>query len=80
MLQRASLVLVMSEAHLRALQPMISETPVSLLAEYAEGVREEVPDPFGGDLEAYRRSFQLLRRWVASGLGRFQRGFESERI
>jgi hypothetical protein len=53
---------------------------VFLLAEYAEGVMEDIPDPFGEDLQAYRSSLFHIRRLVERALQRFQRGLESERI
>lgn len=80
LLQQASLVLVMGEGHRQQVRDLQPGTPVYLLADYAEGSPEEVPDPFGGDLQAYRRSFAHIRRLVERGLRRFQLDGESERI
>lgn len=80
MLQRASLVLVMGAEHLRRVRDLVGSAPAYLLSDYAQAGEEEVPDPFGGDLETYRQSFAHMRRLVESSLQRFQRGARNERI
>ena len=57
-LQEASAVFCMTESH-RALLNMYFELPqgypVFLMREFVEGGSKELPDPFGQDLEVYRK-------------------------
>ena len=80
MLDAATLVLAMGAEHLRVLRAMAPHAAAHLLAEYAGSDAADVPDPIGGDLEAYRRTFHRIRTLVESSMGRFHRGVERERI
>lgn len=80
MLERASLVLVMGEAHRRLVHDMVPEAPVHLLAEFAGDRDREVADPFGGSLDEYRRTFARIRTLVEASMRRFQGGLGSEKI
>ncbi len=73
----ADLVLAMSAHHLAAVQAHGGHGKSAMLAAFAEG-REgrdgwSVPDPFGGDVEAYRDSFRILEELVGDALTRLSR-------
>lgn len=62
----ADLILVMGDSHLARVQALGGEGKSALLADFASGGREPraIGDPFGGDLEVYRRTFDELTREI----------------
>jgi protein-tyrosine-phosphatase len=65
----ADLILAMSPSHLPRIAELGGRDRMALLAEVAEpGSADGVPDPFGGDLETYRRTFRTLERLVERAL------------
>jgi protein-tyrosine-phosphatase len=74
MIERADLVLVMSPEHLTRVREMDPTANVYLLAGYGstEGKRHAIPDPFGGDLDAYRETADELERQLTEILGRIK--------
>jgi protein-tyrosine-phosphatase len=61
LLREADLVLAMGDSHVDRLRALGADDRVHLLAEYAgRGNEPEVTDPFGGDLDGYRRTFDEL--------------------
>ncbi len=52
---------------IQALTP--SKVPVRLIGEGVPGIPEEIPDPYGYDLETYEQTFQSLNRAIAAHLG-----------
>lgn len=68
----ADLVLTMGESHAQRIAEMGGGGRVSVLPDYATSgaVRENVSDPFGANLEVYRRTFAELERYVELALGR----------
>lgn len=74
LLDSADVVVVMEPAHRSAvlgLQPL-ADTKTFLLGELSglQGREASVPDPFGGPIESYRRTFQRLSTLIRNGLPR----------
>lgn len=74
LLDQADIVLVMEEAHRRSLFYMAPQHlgKVFLLAEMV-GEYEEVADPYGGPIEGYEQTADLLERLIDAGLPRILR-------
>ena len=72
----ADLILVMGDAHRERVEAMGGEGRTHLLTRYASGEHEarSISDPFGGDLEVYRATFDELEREVRRALGRLPHG------
>lgn len=68
----ADLILAMSSGHVARVQRLGGSERVRLLSEYAgeEGVTAEVADPFGLDVEIYRRTLDQLDHLLAAALPR----------
>ena len=71
LLDQADIVLVMEEAHRRSLFYLSPQHlgKIFLLAEMA-GEYQEVADPFGGPIEGYEETADLLERLIEAGLPR----------
>ncbi len=69
LLSQASIVLVMEEAHRRSLFYLAPQhlSKVFLLTEMAGG-HEDVADPFGGPLQGYAETANLLENLIDAGL------------
>jgi len=68
-IERASIVLCMSAAHKNVVM-QIAETAyrgkIYTLAEYAENTaHEDIPDPYGGNLDVYKNCAASLDKWIA---------------
>jgi len=72
LLGQADLVLTMSRHHRARVQELNPAARAFLLAEYAgrTGGADEVPDPFGGDLETYRQTYADLDELIHVAAGR----------
>jgi protein-tyrosine-phosphatase len=67
----SDLILAMSPSHVARVKELDPTANVHLLAGYASGAEgHAVPDPFGGDLTAYRETFENLERELAGLLER----------
>jgi protein-tyrosine-phosphatase len=66
MIQGADLVLAMSAAHAEQAEQLGGAGKTHLLTSYASsgGAARNVADPFGGDLEGYRTTFDELEREI----------------
>ena len=71
----ADLVLTMARHHLARVEQLGAAGKVHLLGEYAgrEGPAAEVRDPFGGDLDGYRETFDELDRVLDAIVVRLER-------
>ena len=71
----AELVLTMARHHLARVEQLGAAGKVYLLGEYGgrEGPTAEVRDPFGGDLDGYRETFDELDRLLDAIVVRLQR-------
>ncbi len=68
----ADLVLVMGESHLDRVRALGGEGKVALLTDYASGGASArgISDPFGADLDVYRRTFAELEEEIGRVLDR----------
>jgi protein-tyrosine-phosphatase len=78
MLEEADLVLAMSPRHVAALNrnfKNLSDNKLYTLPEYASGVssEEEIPDPYGHTITAYRASVRQLLEYVEGVIERLER-------
>jgi protein-tyrosine-phosphatase len=73
--ERADLILTMSPHHLDRAKALGGEGKVHLLGGYAgrQGDDAEVEDPFGGELEDYRRTYDHLEPLIADAVERLLR-------
>jgi protein-tyrosine-phosphatase len=67
LVREANLILTMSPNHVRRVAELGGSGKVMLLGEYATGGAggEEIHDPFGGDVHAYRETLHTLTRLMA---------------
>lgn len=74
-LGEADLVLTMAHHHRARVLQLGGPPEVVLLGEYAgqEGTRAEVSDPFGGDLEGYRDTWEQLDQLLNGVTARLER-------
>ena len=73
MVESSDLVLVMSSEHLAQVREMDSTANVYLLAGYgSDGGGRPIPDPFGGDLEDYRETADVLEKELKEILDRIK--------
>jgi protein-tyrosine-phosphatase len=70
-----TLVLTMARHHLARAEQLGAGGSAHLLGEYAgqEGATAEVRDPFGGDLEGYRETFEELDAMLEAIVARLER-------
>ncbi len=70
----ADIVLAMAPSHLLAVTSMGGSEKVAMLTDFLEGPDMGLPieDPFGGDLDAYRRAFDQIRMGVDAVLARLE--------
>jgi protein-tyrosine-phosphatase len=70
----ADLVLGMSPSHLAAVADLDGGGKVALVTDFADGpdAGQPVEDPFGSDLDAYRRAYQQLEAAVGQVIARLE--------
>ena len=70
----ADLVLAMSASHLAAVAEAGGAEKAALVTDFLDGagLGQPVEDPFGGDIEAYRRTFKQLERAIMGLMGRLE--------
>ncbi|MFN2316960.1 MAG: low molecular weight protein arginine phosphatase [Gemmatimonadales bacterium] len=75
MVRSANLILAMSRSHVRRIEELGGSGKVMLLGEYAAGEAgsEEIPDPFGSDVHAYRETLHHLAHLMAGVRDRLSR-------
>ncbi|MFC3418855.1 low molecular weight phosphatase family protein [Salinicoccus hispanicus] len=59
-----ALLLVMTDAHRRAVMGEFPSADVRMISEFAEGYQEDVLDPYGGSMEDYERTFKQLKSFI----------------
>jgi len=74
LIEKADLILVMSAAHLFQVKDMGGEEKVAMLTDFVDGEEAgtQVDDPFGGDQEAYQRTYQQLEVAVKGLIDRLE--------
>jgi len=73
MVQASDLILVMSSGHMTQVRGMDPGANVHLLGGFGSGGRaHSIADPFGGDLDDYRATFDELEKEVKGVLGRIK--------
>jgi protein-tyrosine-phosphatase len=72
--QHADLVLVMSTSHLPAVTEFGGSNKVAMITDFLKGeeMGSSIEDPFGSDLEAYRRTYEQLERAITGLLARLE--------
>ncbi len=72
LVREATIIFAMSHGHLRRVEAMGGAGKTHLLGSYAglEGEDGEIPDPFGGDLDEYRATYDRLLPLVRGALDR----------
>jgi protein-tyrosine-phosphatase len=70
----ADLILAMSSSHRFALQDLGAATKTAMVTDFLEGddAGRAVEDPFGGSLDEYRRTYEMLARSVSGLLDRLE--------
>jgi protein-tyrosine-phosphatase len=70
----ADLVLGMSASHVAAAAELGGEDKVALVTDFADGTDagQPVEDPFGADLEAYRRAYRQIEAAVGQVMARLE--------
>lgn len=63
-------IFAMATQHLQQVEAIGGQGRTWLLKEFAEGAKEAVSDPFGGDLPVYRATFEELSKAISSILDR----------
>ena len=66
LVERADLILTMGPHHLERAEALGGAGRAHLLTAYAGGSGHPVSDPFGGDLEVYRATYEELEREIAA--------------
>lgn len=74
LLEWADLILTMGPSHLMAVSASGAGEKVALLTDFleGEGLGEAVEDPFGGDLETYRRAYSQIAEAIDGLLSRLE--------
>ncbi|HUG26891.1 MAG TPA: hypothetical protein VMK53_01235 [Gemmatimonadales bacterium] len=74
LVRQANLILTMSSSHLRRVTDLGGSGKAMLLGEYATSGTggDEIQDPFGGDVHAYRETLHVLARLMAGVRDRLQ--------
>jgi len=70
-LNNASLVLTMTDGHLRTVRTICPKANAYTLGEYA-GESSDISDPFGGNLEIYRQCAAQIKQLILSSLVRLK--------
>jgi len=70
-LNNASLVLTMTDKHLRTVKAICPKANAYTLCEYA-GEGSNISDPFGGNLEIYRQCAAQIKQLILSSLVRLK--------
>lgn len=66
LVERADLILTMGPHHLERAEALGGVGRAHLLTAYAGGMGRPVSDPFGGDLDVYRATYEELEREIAA--------------
>lgn len=74
LLDWADIVLAMGPSHLLAVTAMGGGEKVAMLTDFLEGpaMGQPIEDPFGGDIETYRRAYDQIDEAIAALLGRLE--------
>ena len=74
LIEWADLILAMSASHMAAVAELGGAEKTALVTDFLDGagLGQPVEDPFGGDIEAYRRTFKQLERAIMGLMGRLE--------
>lgn len=72
LVQWADLILGMGPSHVLAVQQIGAEEKAALITDFADEGAHGIPDPFGGDVDAYRRTYRELARAIEAVLTRLE--------
>lgn len=74
LIEQADLILAMSPAHLQSVLELGGAGKVSLVSDFLgdDAAGSSIEDPFGGDVDSYRRTYEQLTEAVANLLTRLE--------
>jgi len=75
MLKNAKLVLTMTQGHLHAVKILYPQANAFTLSEYADSTGD-ISDPFGGNLETYRKCMSQIKQLLLSCVEKLQDEFK----
>jgi len=75
MLKSAKLVLTMTQGHLHAVKILYPQANAYTLGEYAD-TTVDISDPFGGNLETYRKCMTQIKQLLLSSVEKLQAEFQ----
>lgn len=70
-LEKYSLIITMTKSHKMMLRSVYDSDKIITLAEYA-GENEDVSDPFGGSIEIYEKTAQMIYEYLKKGMKRLE--------
>ena len=74
LVRRADLILAMSGQHRARVAALGGSDRVHTLPEYAGAASGDISDPFGGDIEGYRRTYEELEALIEGVVARMRAG------
>lgn len=80
LVQQADIILTMARHHRSRVEELGGDGRTYLLGEYAgkSGPEAEISDPFGGELEVYRRTFEQLEELIKAAVKRLAAEYDAE--
>ncbi len=80
LVQQADVILTMARHHRTRVEELGGDGRTYLLGEYAgrSGPEAEISDPFGGELEVYRRTFEELEELIKAAVKRLAAEYDAE--
>lgn len=80
LVQQADLILTMARHHRARVEELGGDGRTYVLGEYAgrTGPEAEISDPFGGELEVYRRTYEELEELIKSAVQRLTSEYHAE--
>jgi protein-tyrosine-phosphatase len=80
LVQQADIILTMARHHRARVEELGGDGRTYVLGEYAgrSGPEAEISDPFGGELEVYRRTFEELEELIKAAVRRLTAEYDAE--
>jgi protein-tyrosine-phosphatase len=80
LVQQADIILTMARHHRTRVEELGGDGRTHVLGEYAgrSGPEAEISDPFGGELEVYRRTFEELEELIKAAVKRLTAEYDAQ--